>query len=92
LKLDTTANLIWTKRGACALVTYTEFSDHSSSPSSIDLLTWQHTICPRICSPLLRYTSENAHYVRHDITVNWKGIHVWIEEMHLEWLLQLSFS
>ena len=75
-KLDTTANLTGTKRGACPLVTCTQFSDHSSSQSSSDWLTWQHTICHCICSPLLRYPIENAHYVRHGITVNWKGIHV----------------
>jgi hypothetical protein len=62
--------------GAGTLVTCTEFPGHSSSPSSSDWQTWQHTICPCICSPLLRCPRENADFVHHGITVNQKGINV----------------
>jgi len=53
------------KQGAFSLAACTEFPEHPSSPSSSIQLTWQHSICPCVCSPSPKYPGENAHYVCH---------------------------
>ena len=53
------------KRGAVSLVYCTEYPQHPLSPSSSNRLSWQHSICPCICSPSLRYPGENANHVCH---------------------------
>jgi len=53
------------KRGAVSFISCTEYPEHPFSPSSSNRLPWQHSICPCICSPSLRYPGENANHVRH---------------------------
>jgi hypothetical protein len=63
-KQDITVNLHELNE-APFLVAFTEFPEHPSLPSSSNRLSWQHCICPFICSPSLRCPGKNAHCVHH---------------------------
>lgn len=61
-----------------------EFPEHPSALFCSNQLAWQHSISSFICSPSLKWPSGNVLHVYHSTTVNWKGVQVWMEGLHLE--------